>query len=130
MIKCDSFNNNGWKFIDKEKKTQVIPYPRKKNPIKCGAIIFNSKLTEVILVQNKYLYQNGEIKFGLPKGHKERNESFSQCAQREIYEETGLTINIADNMDKIKINNTYYYPIVLENDVKIIRISFSNVTKR
>jgi len=91
---------------------------RKKNPIKCGCIIFNDSLDEVVLVENNYMYNEGIQKWGLPKGHLENNESYSICASREATEETGLNLTILDSMYRIRINNTYYFPIKINRTLQ------------
>lgn len=91
---------------------------KKKNPIKCGCIIFNNSLDKIVLVENNYMYKEGIQKWGLPKGHLENNESYSICASREVHEETGLSLNILDNMYKIRINNTYYFPIKINRTLQ------------
>ena len=57
-------------------------------------------------------------KWGLPKGHIKDNESFAQCASREIYEETGLELEVQDTSPKLRINKTYYFPILLKYTLK------------
>ena len=91
---------------------------KKKNPIKCGCIIFNDSLDEIVLVENNYMYNEGIQKWGLPKGHLENNESYSICASREANEETGLSLTILDNMYRIRINNTYYFPIKINRNLQ------------
>ena len=63
----------------------------------------------------------GEEKWGLPKGHREGNETYATCAKRELFEETGILWEIRDDMFKIRINNTYYFPIIL--DEKLIHLN-------
>lgn len=53
-------------------------------------IIFNSKGD--ILLQKR----GDSLKWGLPGGAVELGESFDQAARREVFEETGLTIDIKD----------------------------------
>ena len=77
---------------------------RKRNPTKCGCIIFNDSLDEIVLVENNYMYNEGIQKWGLPKGHLENDESYSICASREANEETGLSLTILDSMYRIRIN--------------------------
>ena len=89
-----------------------------KGPIKCGVIVFNKELNEIILILNKYSFLLGENKWGIPKGHREGNETYATCARRELLEETGLQLNIQDNMFKVRINNSYYFPIILNNREK------------
>jgi len=61
----------------------------------CGAVIFRKH-------QNKYQYvlvqQKFGLHFGFPKGHVEHNESEIMTAYREVKEETGLDIEIFDQI--------------------------------
>jgi len=100
----------------------------KKNPIKCGCFIFNEDLTEIVLVQNNYSFNKGEDKWGLPKGHREGNETYATCAKREVREETGLFLKVKDNMPKIKINNTFYF-IIVTNKKNLYPIDTKEVRK-
>ena len=83
---------------------------------KAGGIIFNKSLTKVVMVLNKCSFLKGEHKWGLPKGHLELYEKINKGAMREIKEETGLDIKILPEHRCIKINNSYYYLIVLNTD--------------
>lgn len=86
---------------------------------KAGGIIFNKDLNKVILVLNRLSYQKGENKWGLPKGHIEKNEKINMCAMREIKEETGLEFQLFSRHRCIKINNSYYFIIVLNTNQDI-----------
>ena len=86
---------------------------------KAGGIIFNKDLNKVILVLNRLSYQKGENKWGLPKGHIEKNEKINMCAMREIKEETGLNFKLLSYHRCIKINNSYYFIIVLNTNKEI-----------
>ena len=86
---------------------------RKDVSIKAGGIIFNSSLDKVIMILNRESYNKGENKWGLPKGHLKEGESLYFGAKREIKEETGLTINLKKTNRCIKINDCYYYIIIL-----------------
>lgn len=57
----------------------------------CGAVIFRRRSgnIEFLLIKNK---KGGN--WGFPKGHVENGESEIDTAQREVFEETGLRINI------------------------------------
>lgn len=61
----------------------------------CGAIIFRK-------YQDKYQYvlvkQKFGLHFGFPKGHVEHNESEVMTAVREVKEETGLDVEIYDQI--------------------------------
>ena len=60
----------------------------------CGAVVFNND--KVLLVKSK--------KFGhwsFPKGHMEENETKVETANREIFEETNLLVDINENVFSI-----------------------------
>jgi len=90
----------------------------RKKYFKCGTIIFNNDMTKVILVKNNFC--KNYDKWGFPKGHIKKKESFAECAIRETWEETGLKICVKNSQPKIKLENSYYYPIIIEeNKLKI-----------
>mgnify|MGYP001445310297 CR=1 FL=1 len=85
-----------------------------RDGVRCGAVIFTKHKKHIVVVQNKYLLdENQVISWGLPKGGVHKNESYVNCARREIKEETGLDIKIPENTPFIKIRYTYYYPVYL-----------------
>ena len=88
----------------------------KNRQIKCGCFILNTDLTKIVLVHNNYVKHE---KWGLPKGHREDGETYANCAKREVFEETGLSVNITDKDLKIKINNTFYFPVVM-NELNVV----------
>lgn len=91
-------------------------HPSRSN-IRCGGILFTKCGKHIVIVQNKYLLkEQNKILWGLPKGHIKKNETYAECARREILEETGISIYISEQHPKIKINNTFYFPIKLEFD--------------
>lgn len=62
-----------------------------KNEKSCGAVIeYNGK---ILLVQQK---KSGNI--GFPKGHIQNKESEVETATREVLEETGIAIDIVENI--------------------------------
>lgn len=93
---------------------------QKKKDIRCGGIIINKNFDSVIIVLNRDSKMKGEDKWGLPKGHIKEGEELFQCAEREIEEETGLKIKINDKNPRIKINDTYYYIIVMNEDISLV----------
>lgn len=59
-----------------------------------GVVVYNINLNKYLLV--KILDGN----WGFPKGHKEKNETHEMAAIREVYEETGLKIQLHPNFEK------------------------------
>ena len=88
----------------------------RKTPTRAGGIIFDKDNTHIILVLNKDSYYKKEFKWGLPKGHLydyERKLPYLG-AQREIWEETGIFLPIADGTFSISIYDTLYYVLSLD----------------
>lgn len=111
---CNNYKQSFKRYIPPIKKNQ------KKRDIRCGGIIINKNLDSVIIVLNRDSKMKGEDKWGLPKGHIKQGEELSQCAEREIEEETGLKITINEKNPRIKINDTYYYIIVMNQDISLV----------
>jgi 8-oxo-dGTP pyrophosphatase MutT (NUDIX family) len=84
--------------------------------IRCGGILLNPELNQVLLILNKYTLLNGNPKWGLPKGHINDTETYAECARREIEEETGIYLPIYEKQPKIKIDNTYYFPMIINKN--------------
>lgn len=61
-----------------------------KYEISCGAVVYTRKNDNILYV----IIKSTEGYFGFPKGHMEKNETEEQTAIREIFEETGLKVNI------------------------------------
>lgn len=81
--------------------TRVIP--------KAGVILTNRDTTKVLVVINKNCMEH--LKYGLPKGHREKNESTEQCASRELKEETGIILRVSPKDPKVIVSETVYYLI-------------------
>lgn len=65
---------------------------KRKKVISCGAYVWRKKdeIVQVLLIK-----PNLGIEFwGLPKGHIDQGETFEQCAMREVFEETGISIEL------------------------------------
>lgn len=86
----------------------------KRKNIRCGGILLNPELNQVLLILNRYTLLKGKPKWGLPKGHINSKETYAECARREIEEETGISLPIYEKQPKIKINNTYYFPMIID----------------
>lgn len=80
---------------------------------KCGIILSDSNLQQVLLVKGKK-----SQKWGFPKGHMELGESEEQTAVRELLEETGIHwTNSLKNRIRFR-NNVYFMVDTVKNDVK------------
>jgi len=107
--------------LRRQKKNNIV-LNKKKKEIRCGGIILNQELNSIIIVLNRQSMEKGENKWGLPKGHIKPGEPYYKCAEREIKEETGLIINIDKSKLRIKINDTFYYVIIID-DYKYTKFS-------
>lgn len=74
-----------------------------KYEISCGAVVYTRKNDNILYV----IVKSTEGYFGFPKGHMEKNETEEQTAIREIFEETGLKVNIIPGFKTI---NEYPIP--------------------
>ena len=107
-------------------KQQIKKYSKqqqqnpKKKDIRCGGILINRNLDSVIIVLNRDSKMKGECKWGLPKGHIKAGEELFECASREIEEETGLQIDINEKNPRIKINDTYYYIVIMNENLSLV----------
>lgn len=83
------------------------PYPFEKR--KAGVFVYCGNM--VLLTQS---YNNC---WGIPKGQMESFDSDTKvCAERELKEETGLTIQLNDSdLYRIILDNCYVYKIYVEN---------------
>lgn len=100
-----------------------------KNNIRCCGIIVYTKINDeycYIVVQEKKDYKKG--KWAFPKGSIEKNESFKQCAIRELKEETNINIKIRQLKKYINIKDTRFYHIYLNNiDVNKLKTDLLDV---
>ena len=78
--------------------------------IECGGIIVNYDSSQLLIV-----YQKASRKWGLPKGHMNINEIKNnyklECSKREVFEETGINLDIVKhyNLGKENMNNKLFY---------------------
>lgn len=82
----------------------------KYNRIKAGMVLYNKAKNKVLMVQSC-----GNL-WGFPKGTIKFNECIKDCAVRELFEETGLSLDNLDEAVCISINNRAYY-FVCEDDM-------------
>jgi 8-oxo-dGTP pyrophosphatase MutT (NUDIX family) len=87
--------------------------------IKCGAIIMNWNFTQVLCIMSKATIKNHEYKWGLPKGHKEFDETDKECCIREVYEEVGIRLKFVEKyFMKIQVFDTMYFVFRFKNKRK------------
>lgn len=91
-------------------------HKNKRNNLRCGGILLNQECDQVLLILNRYTLLKGKPKWGLPKGHINGKETYAQCARREVEEETGIILPFYEKQPKIKINNTYYFPMIIDKN--------------
>lgn len=78
----------------------------------CGAVVFTRRNNEVQYL----LIRSLTGIYGFPKGHVEQGETEEQTAQREVYEEVGLSVKLLDGF-----RTEDEYPVLQkENTVKQI----------
>lgn len=75
------------------------------NKKKTGVFIYDPTANKILLIQS-----NNNL-WGPPKGTLNYNETIKECAIREVYEETGITISPEKFTKAINIQNkaTYFY---------------------
>ena len=83
----------------------------------CGVILINNNASKVLVV-----LQNSSKKWGLPKGHMTAEEmnsrAYFSCAKRELYEETGVYLNVLKYkmIGTIILNDKFFYVIRINKD--------------
>lgn len=68
-----------------------------KYEISCGGVVYTRVNNEILFV----IIRSIEGYYGFPKGHVEKDEREEETAIREIYEETGLKVNIVPGFKTI-----------------------------
>jgi len=77
--------------------------------LKAGVILTNFNTTKVLVVINKDCIESGIVKYGLPKGHRDKDETVVACAMRELREETSLLVRISRTDPKVVVSETTYF---------------------
>ena len=94
--KLEIFEQSHTKTFKFQKKTYKKRVGRN---IRSGTIILDIKNKKVLLIQSYKKF------WGLPKGHKEDNETLIECAIRETFEETGIVLKKEDLLRCYSIYN-------------------------
>lgn len=79
----------------------------------CGAVVFTRQNNKILYV----IIQSIEGYYGFPKGHIEGNETEEETALREIFEETGLKVDI---LPGFKYTDTHSIPGKLNLKKRIV----------
>lgn len=84
---------------------------RHKN-VSCGAVTWRIKeeRLEILLIKQV----KGNCDWGLPKGRLKEDETFEECARREVFEETGVVINLEKQLVGINFGAKKYVFFVAE----------------
>ncbi len=135
------YSNDHFNFTKKNKRLDMsinknnIDYKKKDNTPKendfteCGAIIMDKSCKYILLIKQRL-----SNKWGLPKGHMEKEEieknNILNCIKREINEETGINLNkINYNYIDMRYfyNNKYYNRVLfvfrINKDIKYINLN-------
>ncbi|WP_108669065.1 NUDIX domain-containing protein [Peribacillus acanthi] len=111
----NSTKNNGFKFLDfiSVKEDEIEDY----YPI-AGSYAVLKSLGKYLLCYNTWRKQ-----WELPAGKREENESPKECAIRELYEETGQSVDDLEFKGLLKVKN------LSKNNVKYNPVYFATVEK-
>jgi hypothetical protein len=103
-------------IINKYEHVQVVHAPNRRR-LKAGVIIHNKKNNHVLIIQSR-----GNL-WGFPKGSMEENETFIECAKRELREETSINLDVSLLKCEYKLsNNVRYYYVDTEGDYDNLEI--------
>lgn len=90
-----------------------------------GSVILCKYQNSFLLIEN-YRYGINEVCFELPRGYVELNESLSDCAIRELYEETNIIFN--KSIDKLtKLGEIAVNSSILASKVSLYLISINQI---
>ena len=77
--------------------------PKRRQTISCGACTYRftdvngTKVINVLLVRP---FEERDA-WGIPKGHIDMGESARECAIREVFEETGMLVELEDPLPNV-----------------------------
>jgi len=69
---------------------------KRKQTTSCGACVYKLSEGEIYLLLVRPFKDRDS--WGVPKGHINEGESVEDCARREVFEETGLYVNLEDEL--------------------------------
>lgn len=74
----------------------------RRRTVACGACVWRKKqgMIQILLIKPTKSYD-----WGFPKGHLEPGESLTDCAHREIWEETGILVFLLEKLPVITTVN-------------------------
>jgi 8-oxo-dGTP diphosphatase len=72
----------------------------------CGVILLTND-NEVLLLRRSETDKHRPLEWDLPGGHVEPGESFETTAKRELYEETGISVDISSQALVFAISDTF-----------------------
>jgi hypothetical protein len=94
--------------IIKKMKEYKSPDKKYKNYCTKSGMLMYSESGKILVVQSR-----GRL-WGAPKGSVENNESLEQCAVRELFEETGIKMNVGEIWKKRKakkLKHGFYFEV-------------------
>ena len=106
---CCTINTSEYIHTDTEEEFT------KEKSYKSGGLLYDNLKDSILIIQSR-----GNL-WGIPKGTLEEGESYMDGSIREIYEETGLTINKDQMQQSIQVDDTclYYFIPFAECNVDI-----------
>lgn len=79
--------------------------------VSCGAVVWRQTNSgfEILLIKQ---FRNRDS-WGIPKGHLKEGETFEQCAVREVFEETGVTVVLETRLSDVQMTNAEFEKTVV-----------------
>lgn len=72
---------------------------KRRQTTSCGACVYKLSEGDIYLLLVRPFKDRDS--WGVPKGHIDEGESIEDCARREVYEETGLTVELEDRLPDV-----------------------------
>lgn len=84
----------------------MVLYERKFSSTSCGTVTWRiaDGTIQILLIKQR----NSDRDWGLPKGKMRSNESYSDCALRETLEETGVVVELHQQLQSISVGAKRY----------------------